>query len=80
MLVLTDGYVGIRSNGEFFHNTLRMNLGLPEVTPHLGRSCLMGPVGCSDLNGMVFRLIRSDGFDVRCDLAILQLQRKHART
>jgi hypothetical protein len=78
--VLTNWNVSIRSNGELFHNTLGMNLCLPEVAPHLSRSCLMRPVGSSDLDSMVLRLIRPDGFDICCDLAALQLQRKHART
>ena len=78
--VLTNWYVSIRSNGELFHDTLRINFRLPEMPHHLSRSCLAGPVGSSNLDSMVFCLIRSDGFNVCCDLAILQLRRKHART
>ena len=71
--VLTNWNVSIRSNRELFHNTLGMNLRLPEVAPHLSSSCLMRPVGSSDLDSMVLRLIRPDGFDICCDLAALQL-------
>ena len=66
--VLTDWNVGIRSNGELFHNTLRMNLCRPEMPSHLSRSRLVRPVGSSDLDTMVLCLIRSD---VCCDWAIL---------
>ena len=76
---LTDWNMSIRSDRKLPYDTLRGNLGLLEMTYHLGRSRLMRAVGGSDLNGMVFRLIWSDRFDVCCDLTILQLQqKKHA--
>ena len=71
--VLTDWNVGVRSDRELFYNTLRRNTSLLEVTPHLSRSCLMRSVRGSNLDGMVFCLIRFDCFNVCCDLAILQL-------
>jgi len=73
---LTDWDVGVWSNRKLFHNTLRVNLCLPKMTPHLSRGRLTGPVGSSNLDSMVLCLIRSDRFDVCCDLAILQLQQK----
>jgi len=76
----TDWNVSIRSNGKLFHNTLRMDICLLEMPSHLSRSRPMGTVGSGDLDSMVFGLISSDRFDVRCDLAILHLRRKHVRT
>jgi hypothetical protein len=78
--IRTDWNMSIWSNGKLFHNTLRMNLCLLEMPPHLSRSRLMRTVGSSELDSMVLGLIRSDRFDIRCDLAILHLQQEHART
>ena len=72
--IRTDWNVSIWSNGKLFHNTLRMNVCLPKMPPHLSRSRLMRTVGSSDLDSMVLGLIRSDRFNIRCDLAILYLQ------
>lgn len=80
MHVLTDWNVSVWSNGELFYNALRVDFRPPEMSLHLSRGRLMRPVGGSDLNSMILRLIRSDRFDVCCDLAILQLRRKRART
>lgn len=80
MDILTIWNMSIWSDGELFHDALWGNPGLLEVTPHLSCSRLMRSVGGSNLNSMVLCLIKFELVDVRCDLAILQLQKKHGRT
>ena len=78
--IRTDWNVSIRSNRKLFHNTFRIDICFPEMPPHLSRSRPMRTVGSSDLDSMVLGLVRSNRFDICCDLAILYLQQKHART